>query len=189
MDGWIGSAAADSSSSPCGKKEKKVKKNKSNVKRILNISKGPCCVCQQPDETDGQTDAPSRAAIRHSNWTTQQNNTLISFYFIFPSNEKRENKKRKENLNFIFFLFKKKSAKKKKKKQETNEWWLSWYHLSIAGFIASNYLSSLSLNRIVGRLILEILGFRQFSAIKWFNEIFVLVVDKSKPRLFDWTTM
>jgi hypothetical protein len=112
MDGWIGSAAADSSSSPCGKKEKKEKKKKkNNVKRILNISKGPCCVCanNRTKRTDRRTrrqGPPFVIPIERHNKTTRSS----VFILFFPPTTKI-----KENLNFIFLFLFKKSAKNNKK--------------------------------------------------------------------------
>jgi hypothetical protein len=102
-------------------------------------------VCVPTTGRNGRTDGRAVKG-RHSSFqlndTTKQHAHQFLFYFFPPTT------KIKENLNFIFLFLFKKSAKKIKNKQMNDDF--LGITLSIACFIASNYLSSLSLNRIVG---------------------------------------
>jgi hypothetical protein len=90
-----------------GKKEKERKK--SNVKRILNISKGPCCVCanNRTKRTDRRTrrqGPPFVIPIERHNKTTRS-----SVFILFFSTHN----KNKRKFEFHFFIFILKKAPKK----------------------------------------------------------------------------
>jgi hypothetical protein len=101
-----------------GKRKKREKRKKeNNVKRILNISKGPCCVCanNRTKRTDRRTrrqGPPFVIPIERHNKTTRS-----SVFILFPP----PHNKNKRKFEFHLFYFYLKKAPKIIKKKQMND--------------------------------------------------------------------